>query len=102
MFAQVSAEEAARLHLLTKDMKTEDDVRAGLGEPSRVMEVGAMSQQKDTEEKAGEIRVCKTLQYEQWSETAKISVNVGRHGRVNISFFGKYIGKPRDEEKPKV
>jgi hypothetical protein len=100
MFARVSDEEAVRLHLLTKDMKTEDDVRVGLGEPTHVFEVGAMEWEKDTEEKAGEIRACKTLQYDQCSETATIRVNVGRYGQVNISFSGKYIGKPGAGEKP--
>jgi len=100
MFARVSDDEAVRLHLLTKDMKTEDDVRVGLGEPTHVFEVGAMKWENDTEEKAGEIRACKTLQYDQCSETATIKVNVGRYGKVNISFSGKYIGKPRVGEKP--
>lgn len=95
MFATVSTEEASRLHLLTKDMKTEKDVRAGLGEPTHVFETGAMKMERNVGRKAGEIRVCKSLRYENQSDTAAINVNVGRHGKVNIHFTGKYIGKPK-------
>lgn len=94
MFATVSSDEAARLHLLTKDMKTEKDVRAGLGEPTHVHEVGAMMQERNVGQKAGKVRVCKALHYDSHSETARINVNVGRHGKVSIHFTGKYIGKP--------
>ena len=38
MFAEVSSEESARLHKLIKDLKTERDVIAALGAPTRVLD----------------------------------------------------------------
>jgi hypothetical protein len=95
LFATVSHEETNRLYQLTKDCKTEEDVRAHLGEPSHVLDPGAGTVGPEKEGEPSEIRMCKTLRYENQSETATINVNVGRHGNVSISFFGKYIGRPK-------
>lgn len=95
MFANVSADETIRLHQLTKDLKTEGDVLACLGEPTHVFQPGAGNADPDEDDKPGEIRTCKSLRYDSHSNTATISVNVGRYGKVRISFSGKYVGNPR-------
>jgi hypothetical protein len=94
MFATVSCEETFRLHQLTKKFKTEDDVLTCLGPPTHVFDPGIASTTPDDGDKPGEIRACKSLRYDNHSETATINVNVGRHGQVSISFSGKYLGKP--------
>ena len=94
MFATVSPEETLRLHQLTKDLKTEADVFTHLGEPTHTFDPGATCIEPDDDDKPGEIRTCKSLRYDNHSDTATINVNVGRHGKVRISFFGKYVGKP--------
>ena len=94
MFATVSPEETIRLHQLTKALKTEGDVLAFLGEPTHTFDPGATCAEPDEGDKPGEIRTCKSLRYDNHSETATINVNVGRHGKVRISFSRKYVGKP--------
>jgi len=94
MFATVPDDETIRLHRLTKDLKTEDEVRLLLGEPTRVFEPGWISGEPDKEGNPGEIRARKSLRYENHSETAEINVNVDRYGKIRVTFSGKYIGKP--------
>jgi hypothetical protein len=94
MFATVSSEETSRLHLLTKDLKTETDVLASLGQPTETFDPGYSSTAPEQENKPGAIRTYKTLRYDNYSDTAVIEVQVGRHGKVQIIFFGKYVGKP--------
>ena len=92
MFATVTHEETTRLHQLTKDLKTESDVVALLGEPTHTFDPGVVSWSREEDDKPREITTCKALRYDDHSETATINVNVGRHGKVRISFTGKYIG----------
>ena len=94
MFATVFPEETIRLHQLTKGLKTEKQVLAHLGEPTEVFDPGMTICEPENDDKPGEIRSCKTLRYDNHSDTATIEVTVGRHGKVRISFSGKYIGKP--------
>jgi hypothetical protein len=95
MFATVTYDETSRLHHLTATLKTEEEVRAALGEPTHVFDPGGTSGGRENDDKPGEIKVWKTLRYDQHSDTANINVKVNRHGRVSISFSGKYIGKLR-------
>jgi len=94
LFAAVSSEETFRLHQLTKNLKTEDEVLAHLGEPTHVFDPGATSEEREKDGKPNEIRTFRSLQYDNQSDTATIRVNVNRHGKVSISFSGKYIGRP--------
>lgn len=94
MFAVVSPEETIRLHLLTKGITNEAELRATLGEPTHTFEPGVVSVDAEVDGHAPEIRTAKSLRYDQHSETATISANVARDGRVRISFSGKYIGPP--------
>lgn len=94
MFATVSSEEITRLHLLTKDFRTEAEVLARFGQPSQAFDPGWSSTAPDEDNKPGAIRTCKILRYENFSDTAIIEVQVARHGKVEIIFSGKYIGKP--------
>jgi hypothetical protein len=93
LFATVPTEETFRLHRLTKNLKTEEDVLACLGAPTHVFDPGATWEEPGKDGKPGEIRTCKTLQYDGQSDTAIIRVNVGRYGKVRISFSGKEIAK---------
>jgi hypothetical protein len=94
MFATVSSEETIRLHQLTKNLKTEKQVLKHLGVPTKVLDPGVMCAGPDKGDKPGEIRACKSLRYDNHSDTATINVNVGRHVNVSISFSGKGVGKP--------
>ena len=94
MFATVSLQETARLHLLTKDLQSEADVLARLGEPTHTFDPGLTSIAPDEDDKPGAIRTYKTLRYDNHSDTATIEVYVERDGKVQIIFSGKYVGKP--------
>lgn len=94
MFATVTSEETIRLHNLTKELKTETEVRKVLGEPAHEFEPGIVSESPPKDGEATVIKASKSLRYDQHSETATIDVTVGRHGNVSISFSGKYIGRP--------
>ena len=94
MFASVTHEEAARLHQLTKDLKTEQEVLVHLGKPTHVFDPGATITAPEIGRNPGETRMCRSLHYDSHSSTANINVNVDRHGKASISFSGKYIGKP--------
>ena len=95
-FVAVSDKETIRLHLLTKDLKTEEDALTRLGELTSVFEPGAVMTDPEEDDKPAEIRTYKTLHYENHSRSATINVLVGRHGKIRISFPGKYIGKPQN------
>jgi hypothetical protein len=95
MFATVSPEETIRLHQLTKNLKTEEDVLASLGAPTHVFDPGEVAVEPQKDGQAREIRTWKSLEYDNHSDSASIRVNVDRQGKVRISFFGKYIGKPK-------
>lgn len=94
MFATVSSQETGRLHLLTNDLKTEAEVLVRLGQPTQTFDPGLTTRTPDEDDKAGAIRTFKTLSYDNYSETATIEVHVSRHGEVEITFSGKYVGKP--------
>ena len=94
MFATVTPEETMRLHNLTKELKTEAEVRETLGEPTHEHEPGIVSMSAPKDGEAAEIKASKSLLYEQHSESATIDVTVGRYEIISISFSGKYIGKP--------
>jgi hypothetical protein len=94
LFATVSSDETFQLHQLTKDLKTEANVRAHLGEPTHVFDPGVVCESAPTDDRPTEIKTAKSLRYDQHSETATIDVTVGRHGKVSITFSGKYLGKP--------
>ena len=93
MFATVSSEETVRLHQLTKELKTEADVLARLGEPTNAFDPGHTSIESTEDDKPGRIHTCKTLRYDNYSDTATIEVYVERQGTVQIIFSGKYVGK---------
>jgi hypothetical protein len=63
MFATVSPEETIRLHQLTKNLETEKQFLAHLGEPTHVFDPGATMREPDKDGKPGEIRTCKSLRY---------------------------------------
>jgi hypothetical protein len=90
-FTTISPEETIRLHLLTKDLKTEDDVRALFGEPSSVFEPGAVFTSAEKDGEPRETHACRTIRYNDQSDTAVININVGRYGKVTISFIEKHI-----------
>jgi hypothetical protein len=93
-FATVASEETIRLHRLTRNFRTEDEVRAALGEPTVEFDPGLISQEKSSEEEAPVINSYKTLRYDQYSDTVSIFVKVNRNGTVSIHYTGKHIGKP--------
>lgn len=94
MFSEVTATEASRLHLLTKDITTETELRAVLGDPTRTFEPGVTTTEAEVEGQAPVAHTAKTLHYKQHSETTTITATVSRDGRVRISFRGKYVGPP--------
>lgn len=94
LFAVVPPEETARLHLLTKDLKTEKEVREKFGEPTHVFEYGGSMQEAGKDGVPGEIRTWPAIRYDNYSETATIGVRIGRQGKISISFMPKYLGRP--------
>ena len=94
MFATVPAEEEVRLHNLTKDLKTENDVIDALGEPTYILNPGSVQTEPDADNAPGKIRTFKVLRYNSASDTALIEADVDAHGNASISFSGKYIGRP--------
>ena len=98
MFADVSSEEAIRLHKLIKDIKTEGDVISALGEATYVVDPGTTCADPDKDGKPGKIHTFKTLRYEALSDdgpgsSKRISTGMGKLS----SFYGKYIGKPPND-----
>jgi hypothetical protein len=94
LFATVPEEETARLHRLTMDLKTEEEVLAKLGEPTQVFEMGGGMQDAERDGVPGDIHTYRAIAYDNYSEFANIRVTVGRYGKVRISFFRKYLGRP--------
>ncbi len=92
MFATIPPEETVRLHVLTKHITNETELRATLGDPSHTFEPGIISMDAEVDGHAREVRTAKSLRFDQHSETATISATVARDGRVRIFFSGKYIG----------
>lgn len=93
LFACVSHEETVRLHLLTENIRTEEEMRAAHGEPDRVLPVSGGSTTKGSETEAPETVVGgRCLVYGNLSETAEVRVKIDRYGKLKFSFSGKFIG----------
>ena len=95
MFAEITSDEAVRLHLLTKDIKTEDDIRSALGDPTETYEPGIISCDAEKDGEPPHVRTARSLRYSQHSDTAIICVIVYRSGAVQLSFTGKRLGCPQ-------
>lgn len=93
LFARIPREEEERLHLLTKDLRTEHDVLRQLGQPSYRLDPGSGETHPGKPGKPDEKRTYTTLRYDQHSTIADLNVRIHRDGTVDISFSGKYIGK---------
>jgi hypothetical protein len=76
------------------DLRTEDEVLTKLGQPTDIFQHGGTFIEAEKDGEPTEIRTCKSLRYDNQSETATINVNVGSDGKARITFYGKYIGKP--------
>jgi hypothetical protein len=94
LFARIPREEEVRLHLLIKDLRTEDDVLRQLGQPSARMEPGAGTIHPGKSGNPDQRYTYTTLRYDQHSTIADINVRINQDGTVSISLSGKYIGKP--------
>lgn len=92
LFAEITAEETCRLHLLTKDICTVTDLRSVLGEPTQTLEPGIIRTDAEEGCLAPAVHAFTSMRYEQHSDTAVIDASVSQDGRVRISFRGKYIG----------
>ena len=94
MFAEVSSEESERLQHLIKEIKTEGDAVRIFGEPTRVLEPGGRHTDPEKGDAPGYIHLYRTLRYEAVSDTAVVDIHVDQNGKVFISLFGRYLGKP--------
>src|ERR1043165_2005205 len=93
LFARIPRTEVERLHLLTKDLRTEHDVLRQLGHPSHRTEAGASEIHPGRPGKPAQMRTYTTLHYDQHSTIADINVRIHRDGTVDIAFSGKFTGR---------
>lgn len=96
-WTEVSMEESFRLHELTKDIKTPDELFARFGKPDSDFEVSggctsAGSEKEPPETTLGPRRVV----FRSLSDTADVNVKIDRYDRLRFSFSGRYIGPKRD------
>jgi hypothetical protein len=94
MFADVSSDESERLQKFIKDIKTEADAIRIFGDPTCVLEPGGRHTEPGKDDAQSYIHLYRTLRYEAISDTAVLDVHVDQNGKVFISLFGKYLGKP--------
>lgn len=92
-FRTVSHDESARLHLHTKEIKTEDELIALLGPPDTEYEIGGGMTKPGSEIEPDETFVNgRRLVYRNLSETADVNVRIDRYGQLRFSYTGKYLG----------
>jgi len=94
LWATVPTDESDRLHNVIKNLKTESDAIRVFGQPTHVLEPGGSSTEPEKDGAPSYIHLYKTLRYESVSDTAVVDVHVDQNGKVFISLFGKYLGKP--------
>lgn len=94
LFTEVSHDEASRLHLLTKEVTTEEQLIQLLGQPDTILEISGGSTNPGTESEPPETSIGgRRLVFEKFSGTANINVRIDRYGKLKFSFMAKYIGK---------
>lgn len=92
LFARVHQKESFRLHELTKNLQTLDQVLEVLGEPEGDLDAGVTIERHE-ENGPDQIETFRTLIYSSKSKTADILVAVSRTGQVaSVTFQPKYIG----------
>ena len=94
MWATVPSEESDRLQNFIKNIKTEADAIRIFGDPTRVLEPGGSHTEPERDDAPSYIHLYKTLRYAAVSDTAVVHVHVDQNGKVFISLFGRYLGKP--------
>ena len=94
LFAKVHEKESSRLHELTKNLQTVDQLLDALGEPDADLDAG-ITVEHESESRPGPIETFRTLVYSSKSTTADILVAVSRTGRVaSVVVQPKYVGDP--------
>jgi len=99
-FADVSVEETTRLHLLTENILTEEDMRAIHGEPDSVFPTSGSMTTPGSDTEAPETTIGgRWLIYTNLSETAEVRIRISRYGKLRFSFSGKYLGPKQKVEQ---
>lgn len=94
----VSTEESRRLHQLTKDIRTPEELFAALGAPDSDFEISGGMTTNDSETEAPITVVApRKVIFTSLSETADIHVTIDRYDRLKFSYRGRYIGPPGEK-----
>jgi len=103
LFARIPSEETDRLHLLTKNLLTEQDVLRHLGEPSKRLEPGSSTTYPGRTGQPSRTETFSILRYDQHSSIAQIDVRVHRDGTVDIrgGFTAHSVASPAIVERGK-
>ncbi len=91
LFQRVTAPEQQRLRELTKNLQTEQDVIAALGEPDQRHPGAVRVTAAEREGLPEATRTCNVLTYTRLSELANVNVLVYPTGRVEVSLQGKPV-----------
>ena len=91
LFATISDEERSRLHQITDNLKTLNDVLTILGEPDQDFQNGLIIFIPETETNPSQEQSFRTLVYPNISEVADIRITVYPDEKVGIGFTGKSV-----------
>jgi hypothetical protein len=98
-WTEVSMEESVRLHALTKDIRTPEEVFSTFGPPDQDFEFGSGCTTPGSQEEAPETTLGpRRVVYKSLSETAEVHVLIDRYDRLKFSFRGRYIGPKRSNQ----
>jgi hypothetical protein len=93
LFHALTDTERQRLVMLTKDMRTFQDVSRALGEPDIKQPVGLVITKPEREGKPETTQSYPVMIYQKLSDVADVHVTIYPTDRVGISFQGKAVKK---------
>jgi hypothetical protein len=98
-WTEVSLEESNRLHQLTKEIRTPQELFERFGTPNQDFEVSGGSTIPGSDDAPPETTLGpRRVVFEGLSETADVHVRIDRYDRLRFSFIGRYIGPKQSEQ----
>ncbi|WP_265592678.1 hypothetical protein [Verrucomicrobium sp. BvORR034] len=98
-WTEVSIEESHRLHQLTKDITTPQQLFERFGEPDHDLEVGSSSMTLGSEDTPPETTLGpRRVVFRGLSDTADMHVRIDRYDRLWFSFMGRSIGPKQSDQ----
>ena len=98
-WTKVTHEESHRLEMLTKGIKTPEQLFATFGDPQEDFQIGGGCTSPGSEDEPPETTLgSRRVVYTNLSDTVEVHVRIDRYDRLRFSYTGRYIGPKKSEQ----